>query len=155
RVLWRKDDLHDADDIALDVLPRPPYALLRLKRGIREDVVRILIDVKTGDELWNSSTLGLADAYQQLYAPSLDALMISGRTRESDVMVIADVASGRMLRSFTAHDDEIRSILGQPLLFDTDSTLVIDSLERLKRYDLWSGDITWSSSPLEVGRREP
>ena len=153
RLLWRIADLHPAKEIALDVLPRPPYALLRLKKGIRGHVVRIVIDVTTGHEIWDSSTLGLSDAWQQLYVPSLDALIIAGKAAEGDVILMADVATGRLLHTISPPRGEARSMLEDLNIFDTDSTLTIRSDDKVVRYSLGTGTMLWSSSSLVAGQQ--
>lgn len=153
--LWRIDGA-DAEATALDVLPNPPYGLLRTKTRDHDRIQRVLIDVRTGKTLWDSSTLGLMDAFLQLYLPSLDALLLSGRTATRDTMLMVDLATGRSLHPFAPpRGDVANTMLGAPLVFDTDSSFVIASDRRLMRFDLATGFTTWTSPALEPGRKEP
>ena len=135
------------------MLPEP-YALLRLKKGVRGNVVRVLIDVTTGREVWDSSTFGMTDVYHERYVPSLDALLVAGKADERKMVVAVDLESGHRLREFAVPEADVDSILNESVLFDTDSTVLTASGDRLIRYDLQSGAMSWTSPGLDVGTRK-
>ncbi len=154
KVIWRIDDLTRPSSTTLVVLPRDPYALLRLKKGVRGKVVRVLIDVTTGREVWDSSVLGLQDVYRDLYVPSLDALLIAGKATNGKVVVAVDLESGQRIGEIAVPEKAISSIFDEPTVFDTDSTLVSVSGDRLIRNDLVSGAMTWTSPKLDGGKQD-
>jgi len=90
--LWRIGDLKD-HDVTLEALLPEPYALLRLKKGVRGNVVRVLIDVTTGREVWDSSTFGMTDVYHERYVASLDALLVAGKVDDRKMDVAVDLES--------------------------------------------------------------
>src|SRR5262249_22421704 len=118
KTLWRNADLND--DVTLGVLLPSPHALLRLEKSDHANVVRMLIDVTTGQSLWYSSTIGLTDVYHETYVPSLDALLIAGEAAEGNVVLAVDLASGHRLREIAVPEAEARSIFGDPVLFDSE-----------------------------------
>ncbi len=155
RILWHIDDLRDPEHEALDVLPRPPYVVLGLRKGIRGDSVRVVIDATTGREAWNSASLGFVEVYDQLYVPSLDALIFSGRMTDGNLVVEADLASGRRRCALAVPEGQTSLDLRQPSLFDTESTLVIVTESRLTCYHLGTGAIAWVSPELQAGPSKP
>jgi len=155
RTLWRRDDLRDADRMRLEVLPRSPYAVLALGQGIRAGAPRIVIDVRTGREVWDTSVLGMAEVHADLYVPSLDALLISGRVSGGDRVLLADLASGRRILTLDVPAPEAATFLSGPWWFDSETTLVGWTRAGLVRYGLGSGKAAWRSAPPKARTAEP
>src|SRR5262245_48319557 len=112
KVLWRIDDLKKPKDISLEVV-RSPYAMLRLDKGVRGKIVRILIDVTTGKEVWSSSALGLGEVYQDLYLPPIDAMLVTGKGSQGRAGVTVDLGTGRV-QPFAVPERGVKWMLGRP-----------------------------------------
>ena len=105
-VIWSKADLRKPDKIALDVL-EPPFGLLRLEKGQRGKVVRILMDLETGREIWNSADLGLLDVWHQVFVPERG--LVVPVIRHADRMSFAELEQA--INDFVARIKENRLTL--------------------------------------------
>lgn len=152
-VLWKKVDLREPENIDVDVLPEPPFGLLRLEKGQRGKVVRILIDLTTGKEMWNSTDVGLVDVWHQAFAPTRGLLIMSGKLADGDpdkVVVAVDVQTGKRAWVLEAGKKEAEHFFSEILtLLDTDSSMVAAG-ERLTRYNLRNGKRIWQSPELKM-----
>jgi len=150
--LWRIEDLQGNDATFAALVPAP-YGWLRIKKGVRGNAVRVLIDATTGREIWNSSSLGLTDVYHEVCVPWLDRLLIAGKTADGMVVTEVDLATGHPLREIAVPKTDVQSIFTEPPLFDSDTTFVTPSGQGLARYDLVSGAVVWASPRLRSGTK--
>jgi outer membrane protein assembly factor BamB len=151
KVLWQMADLENA---GLMVLPQPPYGLLEFKRGAR-GITRLLVNLESGREVWDSSALGMSEIYRQLYVVWRDAFLIAGKTAEGEVVALVDASTGRRLSTLAVAKRQVRDLLDLPLFYDSDSTLTIATGDHLTQYRLGDGGVAWTSPKLKMGDMSP
>lgn len=149
-----------------EIVSGTPYAIVNLKKKVRgASPLSIMIDVRTGAELWTTEKLGLGESYGHFLFPQNDVLIIYGKMakKPKDKVVIAvKTETGELVwiqRDFFGQKDppllligdnehSKKSIFGhQRPLFDSDSTMIIFMTKNgLQKFDLRTGNLIWKSA---------
>ena len=149
---WRRDDLKKLPAESFNPVPYTPYCVVRTKDGIA------LIDLGTGNTIWDSTAVPLEKVRGYLTVPQQRMLLLYGETPESHrTFVAVEIATGQvrwrqdtLLRkspgllkvkgtsSFAGH---------QPPLVDTDSTFILNiSKDGPMRIHSGTGELLWRAN---------
>ena len=131
-------------------IPFSPYAVLRTKDGIA------LIDLATGETLWNSTTMPLKKVRGHLTVPQHNLVLVYGESSESKRTLIAvDVATGEvgwrhdtLFRRSSPNLLKTNSLLSlsghQPPVVDSDTTFILNlSKDGPMRIHSRTGKLLW------------
>ncbi len=136
-------------------------ALLSLRKKVRgKDPVTLVMDVTTGEELWNTSSLEMGESYGSFIIPQINGLMVYGKStagKKKKTVYMADLADGELLwkkeEMFKKWDPaefeqgDRKTIVGnQPPLFDSDSTMILFwNKKSIRKYDFRNGELIWET----------
>ncbi len=135
---------------AFDPIPFSPYGVVRTNDGI------VMIDLGTGETLWDSTAVPLDKVRGHLTVPRHNMLLVYGETPESKrTLVAVDIATGevgwrqdtlfRRSSPNLQRINSLRSLSGQqPPLVDTDSTFILNlSKDGPMRIHSHTGELLW------------
>lgn len=123
QTVWSRDDAR-----AFDVIERSPYGVLSTDSSLE------LIDFETGRVRWSFGQLGLT-WLRYIAQPDHGLILVYGGAEAAGLAVGAlDIASGTLrwiqpdlfgAPHFAEHRDDIRLSAGPPILWDSDTTMVL------------------------------
>ncbi len=148
-VQWTRSDIQKLPTEGFNAIPFTPYSVVRSKDGIA------LLDLATGETLWDSTVVPLKKVRGYLLVPQHDMLLVYGETPVSKrAFVAVELTTGEVrwgqdtllqenpklqrghgIHSFAGH---------QPPLLDSDTTFILNiSKDGPLRIDSRTGELLW------------
>jgi outer membrane protein assembly factor BamB len=96
KTLWESADLRKIPDDYFEILPSTPLAVALSKSGIMGQQTKMrLINLDTGQDVWDSKQLGLTNTFGQYLLPRSGALLIYGTDEKfKNKLVCAELETG-------------------------------------------------------------
>jgi len=144
-------------------------ALITYQKKVRDAAPHVaMIDVRTGEELWNTTGVGLGESYGHFILPPINAILFYGKQAEKPrkkFVAVVDIVTGephwQKREFFKGWEPHLFQRGGrdhlcgnQPPVFDTDSTMILFvNNKSLRKYNLLTGEMIWKTKAKLKAKR--
>jgi len=158
-IIWRFDEMKKPRAGDFEPIEFTPYALLSLQKKVRgEDAMVILMDIETGEELWDSQKFGLGESYGFFTIHHAGVLLLFGKMAakpQDKTLIAVELETGSVMWRDTTFWDRIRpnlnkrgrrkTLIGhQPPIYDSDTTMILFlNAKAICKYNIYTGEMLW------------
>jgi outer membrane protein assembly factor BamB len=161
--VWSSEEMKGLDDEKFDIVEGTQFALISKGGGVFSGgkSVLILLDLSTGQELWNTQAVGMTSNNGYYLLMETGSMLLCGPTgknlNDRDVMVV-DLATGKEIwrneeffkgykaEFVPAGKTKVTLKGNQSPVFDGDETMIVFwSKEGLRKLNATTGEILWTA----------